>query len=109
MLGSSLGVAKSRLVVAKTIEGLGLRWGWGGFTLLGLAVRQLTDRAGTTERRYRALPGDRVLRGLGVPVGERIPRGRMFRQTLPRGFSRLGLASLAVLLYLVLRLLGTGY
>ncbi len=50
-------VAKSGLVVAKTKQRLGLRWWWGGFTLLGLAVRQLADRAGTTERRYRASTG----------------------------------------------------
>ena len=52
-----LRVAKSGLVVAKTMERFRLRLGWGGPTLLGLAVRQLTDRAGTTERRYRAFTG----------------------------------------------------
>ena len=51
------GFAKSRLVVAKTMERFGLRLGWGGSTLLGLAVRQLTVGAGTTERRYRAFTG----------------------------------------------------
>ena len=92
------GVAKSGLVVAKTIERFGLRWGWGGFTLLGLAVRQLTDSAGTTERRYRAPSGRPGPSGLWSSGRRGNPERAKASADAPSGFlSRLGLASLAVL------------
>ena len=95
-------VAKSGLVVAKTIERFGLRWGWGGFTLLGLAVRQLTDSAGTTERRYWAFTGRPGLSGSWSSGRRGNPERANASADAPSGFlASRGFASLTP--YFVLR------